>query len=55
MVSSLLKNTSVQKAAQIIGHKNINSTMAYQRYAIQKDEIRILLDKIEGIILFKIK
>ena len=48
MVSSLLKNTSVQKAAQVIGHKNINSTMAYQRYAIQKDEIRILLDKIEG-------
>ena len=48
MISSLLKNTSVQKAAQVIGHKNINSTMAYQRYAIQKDEIRILLDKIEG-------
>jgi len=22
--------------------------MAYQRYAMQKDEIRILLDKIEG-------
>ena len=48
MVSSLLKNTSVQKAAQVIGHKSINSTMAYQRYAMQKDEIRILLDKIEG-------
>lgn len=48
MVSSLLKNTSVQKATQVIGHKNINSTMAYQRYGIQKDEIRILLDKIEG-------
>jgi len=47
IVSSLLKNTSVQKAAQIIGHKNINSTMAYKRYAIQKEEIRILLDKIE--------
>lgn len=52
MVSSLLKNTSVQKAAQVIGHKSINSTMAYQRYAMQKDEIRILLDKIEGNQLF---
>ena len=29
MVLSLLKNTSVQKAAQVIGHKSINSTMAY--------------------------
>lgn len=48
MVSSLLKHTSVQKTAQVMGHKSINSTMAYQRYAMQKDEIRIILDKIEG-------
>ena len=38
MVLSLLKNTSVQKAAQVIGHKSINSTMAYERYAMQKDK-----------------
>ena len=48
MVSSLLKNTSVQKSAQIIGHKSIKSTMAYQRYVMQKEEIRILLNRIEG-------
>lgn len=48
MVSSLLKKTSVQKAAQIIGHKDIKSTMTYQRYAIPKEEIRRLLEEIEN-------
>jgi len=47
MVSSLLKNTNVQKAVQVVGYKNINSRMAYRHCAMQKDEIRILLDKIE--------
>ena len=43
-----LKHVSVQKTAQVMGHKSINFTMVYQRYLMQKDEIRILLDKIEG-------
>lgn len=47
MISSLLKNTSVQNAAQIIGHTNVKSTMSYQRYALSKDEIQKLLDKID--------
>lgn len=47
MISSLLKNTSVQNAAQIIGHKNVKSTMSYQRYALSKDEIQKLLEEID--------
>jgi integrase/recombinase XerD len=46
MVSSLLKTTSVQNAAQLIGHKDIKSTMTYQRYSLSKDEIQKLLDEI---------
>jgi integrase len=48
MISNLLKNTSVQHAAQIIGHNNIKSTMSYQRYALSKEEIQKLLDNIEN-------
>jgi len=48
MISSLLKNTSVQHAAQIIGHNNIKSTMSYQRYALSKEEIQKLLDNMEN-------
>jgi site-specific recombinase XerD len=47
MISSLLKNISVQNAAQIIGHKNVKSTMSYQRYALSKDEIKKLLEEID--------
>jgi integrase len=47
MISSLLKNTSVQHAAQILGHNNIKSTMSYQRYALSKEEIQKLLDNME--------
>ena len=39
MVSQLLKNTIVQNAADIIGHKDIKSTMAYKRYALNKKKI----------------
>lgn len=47
MVSKLLKNTSVQNAADIIGHRDIKSTMAYKRYALNKKEIQKLLNKID--------
>ena len=47
MISRLLKNTSVQNAADIIGHSDIKSTMAYKRYALDKKEIQDLLNKIE--------
>jgi site-specific recombinase XerD len=48
MVSRLLKNTSVQNAADIIGHKDIKSTIAYKRYELNKQEIQKLLNKIDS-------
>ena len=39
MISKLLKNT-----ADIIGHRDIQSTMAYKRYALNKKEIKTLLN-----------
>lgn len=47
MITNLLKQTSVQDAADIIGHKDIKSTMAYKRYVLNKTEIRNLLNKID--------
>jgi integrase/recombinase XerD len=47
MISNLLKRTSVQHAAQIIGHNDIRSTMSYQRYALSKEEIQRLLEEIQ--------
>ena len=46
MISHLLKVTSVQNAANIIGHQDIRSTMTYERYALTKAEIQDLLEKI---------
>lgn len=43
MISKLLKNTSAQNVADIIGHRDIKSTMAYKRYALNKKEIKDLL------------
>ena len=48
MISNLLKTTTVQHAAQIIGHSDIHSTMSYQRYALSKEEIQELLDSFES-------
>ena len=48
MISNLLKTTTVQHAAQIIGHSDIHSTMSYQRYALSKKEIQELLDSFEN-------
>ena len=41
-ISRLLQNTTIQDAADIIGHKDIKSTIAYKRYALNKKEIQKL-------------
>lgn len=46
MITNLLKVTSVQNSADIIGHADIRSTMSYNRYALSKTEIQNLLDQI---------
>ena len=48
MITNLLKVTSVQKAASIIGHADIRSTMTYNRYALTKNEIQKLLDNMDS-------
>ena len=48
MITNLLKVTSVQHTAEIIGHADIRSTMSYNRYALSKTEIQDLLDQING-------
>ena len=47
LISNLLKCTTVQDTAEIIGHRNIQSTMSYKRYALSKEDIQNLLDQIE--------
>lgn len=47
MIPQLLKHTSVQNTANIVGHKSIRSTMAYKRYALDKKEIQKLLNKMD--------
>lgn len=37
MISNLLNKITVQHAAQIIGHKDIRSTMSYNRYTLSKE------------------
>ena len=49
MITNLLKVTSVQKAASIIDHTDIRSTMTYNRYALTKNEIQELLDNTDSI------
>lgn len=39
-ITKLLRTLSIQKVATIIGHKSIDSTMSYQRYVINKEEIQ---------------
>ena len=38
MITNLFKVTSIQKAANIISHTNIKSTMIYNQYALTKNE-----------------
>lgn len=40
MVSNLLKVTTLQNTAGIIGHTDIRSTTAYEKYALPADEIK---------------
>jgi len=47
LISNLLKHTTVQNAADIIGHDDIRSTLSYKRYALNAQEIRDLLDQID--------
>lgn len=47
LISNLLKVTSVQNTADIIGHQDVRSTLAYKRYALSKNEIQDLLQKIQ--------
>jgi integrase len=47
MVTNLLKVTSVQNTANIIGHTDIRSTIGYNRYSLSKTEIQNLLDQLE--------
>lgn len=46
VISSLLKLTSVQHVADIIGHDDIRSTLKYTRYSLSKGEIQKLMDKV---------
>lgn len=39
-ITKLLKTTSVQETAQIIGHSSIDSTMSYYRYTINSEAIQ---------------
>lgn len=48
MVSRLLKNTTVQDVVDIICHKDIKSTMASKKYALNKKEIQKLWNKIDS-------
>ena len=47
MITNLLKITSVQNTANIIGHSDIRATMIYNRYALSKNQIQDLLEKME--------
>ena len=46
-ITNLLRVTSVQNTANIIGHADIRSTMTYNRYTLTKQEIQDLFDRIE--------
>ncbi len=47
IITNLLKITSVQNTASIMGHSDIRSTMSYNRYALSKIQIQELLDQID--------
>ena len=46
MISNLLKTTTVQHVADIIGHSDIKPTMSYQHYPLSKEGIQDLLKQI---------
>jgi integrase/recombinase XerD len=45
LVTALLKLTTVQNVASIIGHSDVKTTMKYNRYSLTKTEISDLLTK----------
>jgi len=45
MISNLLKTTTVQHAAQIIGRSDIHFTISYQHYTLSKKETQELSEK----------
>ena len=49
MITNLLKITSLQNTANIMGHSDIRSTMSYNRYVLSKTEIKNLLDKMNSV------
>lgn len=40
-----LKHAESHEVAQIVGHKNLNTTMKYNRYALNQEQVRNMLDK----------
>ena len=48
MITNLLKITSAQNTADIIGHSDIRSTISYKRYTLSKTEIQNLLNQIDN-------
>ena len=46
VISNLLKHTTVQNVADIIGHNDIRSTLKYSRYSMSKKQIQELMDTI---------
>ncbi len=42
MITRLLEKTSMQDAGDIISHRDMKSTMAYKKYALNKKEIQNL-------------
>lgn len=45
LITSLLKTTTLVETAQIVGHKCVLSTMRYNRYALDEEQIRSVLTK----------
>ena len=48
MITNLLKVTSVQDTANIMGYSDIRSTMIYNRYSLSKSQIQDLLKEMEN-------
>ena len=48
VISSLLKVTTLQNVASIIGHDDIRSTMQYRRYSLSKAQIQALMQQISN-------
>lgn len=45
-ITKLIKELDILQASQIVGHKSINSTIRYNRYVPNSQEIRTILNKV---------